>query len=79
GDAAAIDWLANHTMRTEAPKAYEMLIVARNKAWAEQIASSMKGSGRSLIVVGAANLVGPDSVPAILRAKGLEVERYGVE
>lgn len=79
GDAAAIDRLANDTMRTSAPKAYEALIVARNKAWAEKIASSMKGSGRTLVVVGAANLVGPDSVPALLRAKGLEVSRYGAE
>ncbi len=79
GDAAAVDRLANDTMRTEAPKAYEALIVARNKAWTEKIASSMKGSGRALIVVGAANLVGADSVPALLRAKGFEVTRYGAE
>lgn len=79
GDAPAIDKLANETMRTEAPEAYQALIVARNKMWAEKIASSMKGTGRALVVVGAANLVGPDSVPALLRAKGLDVARYGAE
>lgn len=79
GDVATIDALMNGTMRSEAPDVYEKLIVARNQAWAAKIAREMRGSGRTLVAVGAAHLVGADSVPAMLRAQGFEVTRYGAE
>ncbi len=35
----------------------------------------LDGSGRTLIVVGAGHLVGPDGVPTLLEAEGIQVER----
>jgi uncharacterized protein YbaP (TraB family) len=36
----------------------------------------LKGSGVQLIAVGAAHLVGPDSVQAQLAKRGIKAERY---
>ncbi len=79
GDAAAIDEMMNASMRDLAPSVYDALLVDRNKSWAEDIADIMAGRGRVLVAVGAGHLVGEKSVPAMLRAKGFDVERYGVE
>ncbi|GAB4519465.1 MAG: TraB/GumN family protein [Amphiplicatus sp.] len=79
GDAEAIDRLMNETLRAEAPKVYDALIVRRNEAWAAEIAGLMAGSGRALVAVGAAHLAGERSVPALLRERGFTVERYGLE
>ncbi|MBB5519529.1 TraB/GumN family protein [Amphiplicatus metriothermophilus] len=79
GDAESIDQLMNETLRAEAPKVYDALIVRRNEAWTEEIAHVMAGSGRALVAVGAAHLAGDRSLPALLREKGFAVERYGLE
>ena len=50
------------------------LIQRRNAAWTRAIAERLAGSGETVIVVGAGHLVGPDSVPALLRARGIKVE-----
>jgi uncharacterized protein YbaP (TraB family) len=78
GDATAIDTLMNQPMRAAAPDVYEVLVEKRNADWADQIAAAMAGSGRILVAVGAGHLVGENSVPALLEAKGFTVERYGL-
>ncbi len=63
------------TMTTEAgPEIYAALIRNRNDAWADEIDGLMQGKGKIFIAVGAAHLLGPDSVPALLREKGYKVE-----
>ena len=62
-------------MKTDTPEAYEILITTRNKNWVEQIELEMEGAGTDFIAVGAAHLVGEDSVPAMLKAKGYTVKR----
>ncbi|MEL7486967.1 MAG: TraB/GumN family protein [Pseudomonadota bacterium] len=79
GDIAAIDEMLNEGMRQQSPEVYDALIVRRNQAWAAQINDVLNGSGKALVAVGAAHLVGDDSVPALLRAQGVTVDRYGVE
>lgn len=81
GDAAFIDKQMNDSMRLETPAVYDRLIVKRNQAWAEDIADAMNnGAGTALVAVGAGHLVGDEhSVPALLRAKGFEVSRYGLD
>lgn len=81
GDTAFIDEIMNETMREQTPKVYDSLIVKRNQAWAEEIANAMNNSmGTALVAVGAGHLVGDEhSVPALLRAKGFEVSRYGLD
>jgi uncharacterized protein YbaP (TraB family) len=63
-------------MKKDAPGVYQRLIVQRNIAWSEKIVAMLKGSGVQQIAVGAAHLVGPDSVQAQLAKRGIKVERY---
>ncbi|WP_428406862.1 TraB/GumN family protein [Hyphococcus sp.] len=81
GDAELIDTNMNDDMRDQAPEVYERLIVSRNAEWAEVLDASLEAeSGKVFVAVGAAHLVGGEfSVPALLKAKGYEVSRYGVE
>lgn len=57
------------------PDAYEALLVRRNRAWVPQIEGFLRGGGTQFVVVGAAHLIGADSVIAMLRAQGYRVER----
>lgn len=74
GDTRAIEDLGVTPMRQASAYFYDRLIVQRNRQWVESIGERMKGSGRTVIVVGVGHLVGPDSVPALLRARGFKVE-----
>jgi uncharacterized protein len=76
GDLDTITRLSVDDMKKEAPTVYQKLIVQRNIAWSEKIAGILKGSGVQQIAVGAAHLVGPDSVQAQLAKRGIRVERY---
>jgi uncharacterized protein YbaP (TraB family) len=78
GDVAALDDYMNKSMRDEAPEVYEVLVVRRNNAWADEIAKAVTtGRGKAVVAVGAGHLAGGDSLPAMLAAKGLTVERVG--
>lgn len=56
------------------PKLYQSFIQNRNAAWTKALTARLAGSGRTVVVVGVGHLVGPDSVPAMLRARGVKVE-----
>jgi uncharacterized protein YbaP (TraB family) len=73
GDAKALAREVIEPMRKVTPRTYRSLVVERNRAWTEQIARRLAGSGHTVMVVGAGHLVGPDSVPAMLRARGIAV------
>jgi len=79
GNVSVIDEQMNGIMRVQAPKVYDRLIVERNKAWAEELADEIRnGAGKALVAVGVGHLVGHEnSVPALLKAEGFEVSRYG--
>ena len=53
----------------------QTLVTGRNARWASAIVRRMARPGRVLVAVGAGHLVGPGSVVAMLRARGLKVER----
>lgn len=74
GDTRAIETLGLTPMKQVSLYLYDRLIVQRNRRWAEAIAGRMAGAGETVIVVGVGHLVGPDSVPALLRARGFKVE-----
>ena len=74
GDVTGLTDHAVTPLRTGAPEIYERLIVRRNRAWTAQIRQRMAGVGVTVVVVGVGHLVGPDSVPAMLRAQGFTVE-----
>lgn len=58
-----------------APEIEAQVVKARNTAWAGKIAARMAKPGRVLVAVGVGHLVGADSLPAMLRARGLKVDR----
>ena len=67
-EAEAIDGIKAY------PELYDILVKRRNADWAEQLDQEMKGSGVDFVAVGAGHLIGPDSVPAMLAAKGYDVK-----
>lgn len=76
GDEAALGaLLAADSQIGEQGPLYDGLIVKRNAAWVAKIEERLAGSGISFIAVGAGHLVGPDSVIAMLAARGLTAER----
>jgi uncharacterized protein YbaP (TraB family) len=74
GDVKRLSREAVEPLRKAAPKSYQSLVVARNREWTKIIAERLAGSGKTVMVVGAGHLVGPDSVPVMLRARGVAVE-----
>jgi uncharacterized protein len=74
GDAGAIRREALQPMMAEAPGVYRSLVVERNRRWVETIENRLQGSGEAVVIVGVGHLVGPDGVPAMLRARGIKVE-----
>ena len=74
GDVAAIERIALADLKSE-PLMYQRLLVERNKNWMPKIEALFARRGRALVVVGAAHLVGPDGLVAMLKAKGYTVEQ----
>jgi uncharacterized protein len=74
GDAAAIDAIMNESM-DEAPALYARMLTDRNAAWVPQIEQMLRGADDVLVVVGAAHLVGENSVVEMLRQRGYAVEQ----
>jgi uncharacterized protein YbaP (TraB family) len=76
GDVAGLDKRASADMREMAPAAYRALLVNRNANWVERLEGWMRGKGTNYFVaVGAAHLVGPDSVLAMLEKRGIKATR----
>jgi uncharacterized protein len=57
---------------------YAQMLTNRNKAWANILAARLKQPGTSFVSVGAAHLVGPEGVPALLAQMGYKVERVPI-
>ena len=70
----AIERIALADLKSD-PVMYQRLLVERNKNWMPKIEELFARRGRALVVVGAAHLVGPDGLIAMLRAKGYTVEQ----
>lgn len=75
GDVPALEELFVTEMKEEGPDLYQTLLVNRNANWTNQIQEMLKGKGVTFIAVGAGHLIGPDSVLAMLKARGVESER----
>jgi len=54
---------------------YEKMVVQRNKNWATQIDRLIQQGGNALVVVGAAHLVGEESVLRLLGSRGYEIKQ----
>jgi uncharacterized protein len=54
---------------------YQRLLVERNKNWLPKLEALFARKSAAFVVVGAAHLVGPDGLVAMLKAKGYAVEQ----
>lgn len=75
GDVAALERETLAPMRDSAPGAFDILITARNRNWAQEIDALMQGDGDFFIAVGAGHLIGEDSVVDLLAEKGYAIAR----
>ena len=55
------------------PQMFKRLISDRNGRWIGPLDRRLKGQGRTVVVVGAGHLIGPEGLPARLRALGYSV------
>jgi uncharacterized protein len=75
GDVALMEIDLIEEMHAEYPELYDVLIAQRNARWADTLDTEMQGAGVDFVAVGAGHLLGPDSVQALLTARGFTVER----
>lgn len=68
-DAAALARVVGQ-MRTEFPQAYARVLADRNRAWMAPLLRHLDSVTPTLMIVGAAHLVGPESLVAALATRG---------
>lgn len=74
GDLAELQRIAIDPLRAAAPVIYRRVVTERNAVWTRELDLRLKGAGRSVVVVGVGHLIGPEGLPARLRALGYSVE-----
>lgn len=74
GDESTLAALVHEPLRT-VPGLYEALMTRRNREWVDAIRDMLAQGQAAFVAVGAGHLVGDDSVPALLREAGIQVER----
>jgi uncharacterized protein len=74
GDTAAIE-KSVRTSFADYPAAYTSLIAERNRNWIPQLQMCLSSPTPCFVVVGAAHMVGPDGLLALLQQKGYKVEQ----
>ncbi|MFZ5610248.1 MAG: TraB/GumN family protein [Pseudomonadota bacterium] len=76
GDTESLGALLLDGMQNQ-PELYQAIIVERNNDWVPKLEVLLATPGVHMVAVGAAHLIGEDSVIALLRQKGYEVRRLG--
>jgi uncharacterized protein YbaP (TraB family) len=74
GDLEGMERLVLQELKAD-PRMYERLLVDRNRNWLPRIDALASRPGRAFVVVGAAHLIGPDGLLAMLRSVGFTVEQ----
>lgn len=75
GDVEGLHELLVTQMRQSSEELYQSLLVDRNASWVDDVMTTLEGSGISFLAVGAAHLVGEDSLLEMLADKGVTIER----
>jgi hypothetical protein len=75
GDPAALEQIVLKALKQE-PRLYDRLLVERNRMWLPVIDALLVKGGTTMVVVGAAHLVGPDGLLVLLRDKGYRAEQF---
>nr|MBA3812493.1 TraB/GumN family protein [Caulobacteraceae bacterium] len=74
GDLKGLAADALEPLRRASPTTYRRLITERNRRWAAALRRRLARPGAIVVVVGMGHLVGPDGVPALMKAGGAQVE-----
>ena len=74
GDLKTLDREVVRPLRKTSPALFARLVDARNARWTESIVGRLHGSGHTVVVVGMGHLIGPGGLPALLRARGYQVD-----
>jgi uncharacterized protein YbaP (TraB family) len=74
GDQGWIEREREQRLEAHAPTTYRLLQLEPRRRWADQIGKLSQGSKTVIVVLDAANMVGQNGLPALLRRKGLQVE-----
>lgn len=74
GDITALEAETRRGLLAD-PELREALFTARNAVWADKIVKAVREDRRPFVAVGAAHMVGPDGLVAMLERMGLTVER----
>jgi uncharacterized protein YbaP (TraB family) len=72
GDVETMERLVLRDLKAD-PRMYARLLVDRNRDWLPRIDQLASRPGRAFVVVGAAHLIGPDGLLAMLRAVGFTI------
>ncbi len=72
-DIPTLEKEAIDPIRDSSPDLFRRLVTDRNARWTEVLDTRLKGHGKTVVVVGVGHLIGPDGVPARLRALGYSV------
>jgi uncharacterized protein YbaP (TraB family) len=77
GDVDALAKLENDEMRVKYPELYKVLVVERNREFANTLAEQLKdpATGTEFVAVGAGHMAGPDSLVKLLEAQGFKAVR----
>ena len=75
-DLETINLKMIQVMKERFPELYNNLLVKRNLNWLKHIDQMIKTPEKEFILVGAAHLVGDDSVQNLLRKQGYNVEKF---
>jgi len=74
GDLKALNAEALAPMAKTAPAVYRTMVVERNRRWLRTILARLDEPGNAVVVVGVGHLIGPEGLPALLRAQGIKVD-----
>ena len=74
GDTESLEKVLLASMKSS-PELYKRMLVDRNASWVAAIETCLKEKTSCFVVVGAAHLVGDDSLVAMLQKKGYRVEQ----
>jgi uncharacterized protein YbaP (TraB family) len=74
GDVKRLNSQEVQPLRKASPGLYARVVQQRNARWVQALQERLKSSGHTVVIVGMGHLVGPDGLPAQLRARGYEVD-----
>jgi uncharacterized protein YbaP (TraB family) len=74
GDLAGLERDAIDPVARASPRLYDRMISQRNQRWARILGARLAAPGQVVVVVGVGHMIGPDGLPALLRARGFQVE-----